>query len=180
MIFNEWIKDKSLFEEINNIKEFPFITSYGAKNLDMAYSLTYGSRPIPSNIETMTVTDVANILVVSFGDNWSNQYNLLKDEILLGVESQIVLDETTKDDIIRITNNEQENKVSAFNSDDLAVNDGDTNTTNDDTKKESNRNNVSKKLSMTAIKQQLELFNTSFLKDVVLQDVSKLLSLSIY
>ena len=180
MIYNEWIKDNSLFGEINRIKEFPFITSYGAEKLDVVYRFNYGGRPIPSNMETMTVTDVANIIVVSYGESWSNQYSLLKDVILLGVESQIVLDETTKDDIIRISSSKTENEVTAFNTDELSTDNADANTINDDTKKDSSRNNTSKKVSMTAIKQQLELFNSSFIKDIVLRDVSTILSLSIY
>ena len=58
-MFNEWLKDGSLFTEINRIKEFPFITLYGAEKLDLIYRMTYGSRTIPSNMETMTLTDVS-------------------------------------------------------------------------------------------------------------------------
>lgn len=180
MMFNEWLKDGSLFTEINRIKEFPFITSYGAENLDLIYRMAYGSRTIPANMETMTLTDVANILIVTYGDNWINKYNLLKDEILLGVESQVILDETVNDDIIKNSNRNSESKVSAYNVDDLSINDGDKDSMSEDTKHESNRNTTTKNVTMNAIKQQLELFNTNFVMDIVCKDISKMLSLSIY
>lgn len=179
-MFNEWLKDMSLFSEINRIKEFPFITLYGAEKLDLIYRMTYGSRTIPSNMETMTLTDVANILIVTYGDNWINKYNLLKDEILLGVESQVILDETIKDDIIKNSNRNSESKVSAFNDDEMSPNDSDTDTVNEDTQKELNRNTTTKNVTLNAIKTQLELFNTNFVIDIVCKDISKMLSLSIY
>lgn len=180
MIFNEWLKDGSLFAEINRIKEFTFITLYGVKNLDLVYRITYGNRTIPSNMETMTLTDVANILIVTYGDNWINKYKLLKDEILLGVESQVILDETLNDDIIKNSNRNSESKVSAYNVDVLSLNDGDTDSISENTNHEANRNTTTKNVTMNAIKQQLELFNTNFIMDVVCKDISKMLSLSIY
>lgn len=180
MIFNEWLKDGSLFTEINRIKEFPFITLYGAKNLDLVYRMAYGSRTLPSNMETMTLTDVANILIVTYGDNWINKYNLLKDKVLLGVESQIIFDETINDDIIKNSNRISESKVSAYNVDVLSLNDGDTDSISENTNHDSNRNTTTKNVTMNAIKQQLELFNTNFIMDIVCKDISKMLSLSIY
>lgn len=180
MMFNEWLKDGSLFTEINRIKEFTFITLYGAENLDLVYRMTYGTRHIPSNMVTMTLTDVANIIIVTYGDNWNNKYNLLKDEILLGVESQIIFDETANDDIIKNSNRNSESKVSAFNDDEMSPNDSDTDSVNENTQKELNRNTTTKKVTMNAIKTQLELFNSNFVLDTVCKDISKMLSLSIY
>lgn len=180
MIFNEWIKEKSLFTEINRIKEFSFITAYGAKNLDLIYKMTYGNRHIPSNMITMTITDIANIIIVSYGDNWVNKYNLLKDEILLGVESQIIFNESKNDDTIKNSSRNSESKVSAYNDDEMSPNDSDSDIMNEDTKKELNRNTTTKNITLKAVKEQLELFNKNFVLDTVCKDVSKTLSLSIY
>lgn len=180
MIFNEWIKDKpSLFSEINKIKPFTFITEYGAENVDILYKIKYGNRTVSKSVEKLTIPELARILVTQFGDNWENKYRLLKDELLLGVDSKTVIDETIRDNTTRMSASNQTTSVSAFNVDDLSTNDSSENTANDDVQKESSKNTVTTHTNMNAIKTQLELLKTSFI-DSVLEDVSKVVSLSIY
>lgn len=179
MMFNEWIKDNSLFTEIDSIKPFTFISQHGAKNIDLVYKMSYGSKPIPKNVECLTVNEVANIIVVNYGDSWNNKYNLLKDEILLGVEEKTVLDETVTDEYLRTMSSNQENKVSAFNDDEMSPNDSSNDSLNDKSDKDVNRNREITKTSLNAIKTQLEIFNSNFI-NIVCKDVSKIVSLSIY
>ena len=181
MNFNEWIKGKpSLFNEINKIKPFPFIDTYGSENIDLLYKTKYGTRSIPTSIENLTVPELAKLLVTSFGDSWSNKYTLLKDELLLGVDSKTVVDEMVTDDTTRTTNSNQTNKVSAFNDDDLTTNDSSDDVVNDDIQKERSKSVVTTNTNMNAIKSQLELMDSNFIVDTVLKDVSTLVSLSIY
>lgn len=180
MNFNELLKDNSLFGTINSIKEFPFITSYGAEKIDLLYKMLYGSRIIPSNVENMSIQDIANVIVVSFGDKWEKQYKLLTDELLAGVESKTVIEESTEDDTDRNLTTTTINKVSAFNEDELTENDGDDEKSNLNETKKSTRNSTNTTTSMKAIKDQLELLTSNFIIDVVMKDVSQLLSLSIY
>lgn len=179
MIFNEWLKDGSLFTEINTITPSPFITKYGAANLDLIYKMRYGAKTIPSSMESLTVPDVARIISISYSDNWNNKYTLLHDKILLGVGSQVIVEDSTKDDIIRNSNSNSESNVSAFNEDTMTPNDSDSNTVNDDTNKTSTKNSSTTHTNMNAIKQQLKLFNSSFI-NTVCEDVRKVVSLSIY
>lgn len=180
MFFNEWIKGKpSLFSEISKIKPFTFITECGAENIDILYKVKYGNRTVSKNVENLTIQELARILVTQFGDNWENKYRLLKDELLLGVDSKTVIDETIRDNTTRLNTSNQITSVSAFNVDDLSTNDSSENTTNDDVQKESSKNTVTTHTNMNAIKEQLELLKSSFI-DSVLEDVSKIVSLSIY
>lgn len=180
MIYNEWIEDKSLFSEINNIESFPFIELYGVEKLDLLYKVNYGNKIISKNIESLTVSDVANIIVISHATSWKNQYDLLMNEIRLGVESVNTIEETVSEDMLRILDSDNINKVSAFNSEDLTMNDSNVDSVNEDSEKKLIRNREQANKSFTAIQKQLELFNSSFVVDVVCKDVSKILSLSIY
>lgn len=180
MQFNEWLGDNSLFTEIQNIEPFSFIESYGATNLDMLYKMSYGTRTIPKSVEKLSVKDVANIIVISYGENWINKHELLTNEILLGVDFKTVENETLSDDTVRTSSSDTTNKVSAYNDDELVTNDNSSDSMNDEALKEINRNRDSTKTSMNAIKSQLELFNSNFIIDVVCKDVSKTVSLSIY
>lgn len=180
MIFNEWLKDQSLFSTINSIRSLPFITAYGAEKIDLIYKMLYGSRFIPSNVENMSITDVANIIVVSYGDNWEKQYKLLTDELLLGVDSKTTTEESIEDDTDRNLTTTNMNKVSAFNDDELTENDSEDENSNLNETKKSTRNSTTTTTSMKAIKDQLDLLTSDFIIDVVLRDVSRMLSLSIY
>lgn len=180
MIFNEWVKGKpSLFSEISKIKPFTFITEYGAENIDTLYKIKYGDRTVSKSVEKLTIPEIARVLVTIFGDNWDNKYRLLKDELLLGVDSKTIVDETIRDNTTRLSKSNQTTAVSAFNVDDLSTNDSSENTENDDMLKESSKNTVTTHTNMNAIKEQLELLKSNFI-DSVLEDVSKVISLSIY
>lgn len=180
MLFNEWIKGKpSLFSEISKIKPFTFISEYGAENIDILYKIKYGNRTVSKSVENLTIPELARILVTEFGDNWDNKYRLLKDELLLGVDSKTVVDETIRDNTTRVSTSNQTTSVSAFNVDDLSTNDSSENTADDMQNKESSKNTVTTHTNMNAIKSQLELLKTNFI-DSVLEDVSKVVSLSIY
>ena len=180
MMFNEWIRGKpSLFNEINKIKPSPFIDEYGAENIDLLYKIKYGYRTVPKSIENLTIPELARILAISFGDNWNNKYTLLKEGLLLGVDSKTIVDETIKDDTIRVSNTNQINKVSAFNDDSLTTNDSNEDTVNDDIQKNISKNMVTTHSNMKAIQSQLELLKSNFIESV-LDDVSRVISLSIY
>lgn len=179
MLFNEWIKGNSLFTEINKIKPFSFITSHGVDNLDLIYKMTYGSKQVPKSIEDLTVTDLANIIVTTYGENWNKKYELLTNEILLGVDYRTIVSETISDDMIKNVSGSSTSKVSAYNDDELSTNDSNDDSMNEDSQKELNRNNETTKTSFNVAKSQLELFNSNFI-NIVCKDISKIVSLSIY
>lgn len=180
MIYNEWIKDKpSLFNAINVNQPSQFITLYGSDKIDLLYKLRYGNKTLPSSLINLTVDELGGIISIVCSDHWNRKYTLLRDEILLGVDSKEIVEESVNDDIIRISNSNSENKISAYNDDELTTNDTDSNIITDDTKKEGTRIITKTNVNMNAIVTQLEILNSNFLDDV-LKDVSEIISLSIY
>lgn len=180
MIFKEWVQDKSFFGTINSIRTFPFITAFGADKMDVIYTMLYGSRFIPSNVENMSVYDVAAVVVASFGDKWEKQYKLVENELLLGVDSKTTTEESTEDDTDRNIKTTRDNKVSAFNTDDMADNDIEDENSTLSEKNKSTKINTTTTTSIKAIQDQLDLLQSDFIIDVIMKDVSRLLSLSIY
>ena len=181
MIYNEWIKGKtSLFSELQNTGlTSQFIVDYGAENLDLIYKMGYGTKTIPKSIENLTISELAKIISISYGDNWSKKYTLLQDEILLGVENKTVTNETVADNSTRTTNSNQTSKVSAFNVDVLSTNNGSDDSVDDDSTKDVTKSKDTTKTGFNVIKDQLELFDSNFVS-IVVKDVSKIVSLSIY
>lgn len=180
MIYNEWIKGKtSLFTELNASMPSLFIANYGAENLDLIYKMGYGTKTIPKSIENLTITELAKIINISYGDNWIKKYTLLQDEILLGVENKTVTNETVADNSTRTTNSNQTSKVSAFNVDVLSTNNGSDDSVDDDSTKDVTKSKDTTKTGFNVIKDQLKLFDSNF-ASIVVKDVSKIVSLSIY
>lgn len=95
------------------------------------------------------------------------------------MEEKTVLDETVTDEYLRTMSSNQENKVSAFNDDEMSPNDSSNDSLNDKSDKDVNRNREITKTSLNAIKTQLEIFDSNFI-NIVCKDVSKIVSLSIY
>ena len=179
MNFNEWIQDKNgIFTEMLKIKPLPFFFDYESTNIDTLYKIKYGSRVIANHIINLSTLEVANILITSYGDKWSNKYALLK-EMENGVDSKTIVDEKINDDVKRVSSSNQTNQVSAFNDEDVATNDVQVDIVNDDVKKDSARKIIKTHKSMNAIKTQLDLLKSSFIEEVF-QDVNKIIFLSIY
>lgn len=179
MFFNEWIRNKNgIFTEMLKIGHLSFFSDYSAKNIDTLYKIKYGSRTIAKNIVDLTPLEVAHILVAVYGEKWNNKYALLKG-MEMGVDSKTIVEENINDDVKRVSSSNQTNQVSAFNDIDVATNDVQVDTVNDDVKKDTTKNTVKTHKSMNAIKTQLDLLNSNFIDDV-LQDVNKIVFLSIY
>lgn len=179
MTFNEWIKSNSLFSEIFSIKDFEFITIHTASTLDLSYKLMFGNKKIPSIMEVTSCNEIAKILVMLYGDKWDKTYNILKHELLLGVESKKVIDYSKKDDENSNTNTDNVNKIPSYNDAELIID----NTSNDviisNKSKITNDNTVETIISNKVLLEQMKLFSNSFIDDV-LKDIDKSLSLKIY
>lgn len=180
MEFKEWVKDDSLFHEINDIRKFPFIKEYDSETLDLLYTSLYGRHTVPKNIENLDVSDVAHLIVISFGKKWEQQHELLHEELMLGVERKTQTDETGQDETKQETKSDRQNKVSAYNDDEMITSDGSQDETTDSTDKESNKNTETTETSFKTVKEQLELLNSSFIRETVFQDIRNMLSLSIH
>lgn len=181
MTYNEWIEKKTgLFSELSTIYHYSFMNDFNADKLDMVYKMKYGEKPVPKALENYSVNDVANIIHITYGDNWDKQYTLLKDEMLVGVDNKKVVDEITSDKTKETMTGSKTNKVSAYNNDVMVDNDSSKDNSDNDTTKDVTRNTTTKNISLNAVQKQLDVLKSNFVLDVVCKDVSKIVSLSIY
>lgn len=180
MIYKEWAMGQpTLFGEINKVIQSELITLYGADKLDLMYKIQYGERTIPKSIESLSTIQVAKIIAISYAETWNNKYKLLKEELMLGIKNQKILEENLKDDTIRVTTNDSSKSVSAFNEDEPSFSDGNEDHTNDNVNKNSSRNVTQTEKDFTVFQAQLELLSEPPVM-FLLNDVSKVVSLSIY
>ena len=81
---------------------------------------------------------------------------------------------------IKTVDSNNENKVSAYNDDELSTNDSSSDNSSEDKQRESDKNTETTQSSFNVVKSQLELFNSSFIINTILKDISELTLLSIY
>ena len=112
--------------------------------------------------------------------NWKNQYKLLVDDLVLGVESKTITNEVVSDDETKNIDSNNENKVSAYNDDELSTNDSSSDNLSEDRQRETDKDIETTKSSLYATKSQLELFDSSFIINVICKDINELISLPIY
>lgn len=113
----EFLDGSNLWDSINSIKEYPFITP----DLNRLFLIEYGQMPLFSGIEGDTVENIAEYCVRLFGDKWDSLLEL--SGVKLDVSETATTTETTVNTEARATERTDTDKVSAYNSDDL-IDDG--------------------------------------------------------
>lgn len=177
---------QNLFDEINKIYPFPFIKTFPVDKLNLLYISTHGERTLSQAGITLTVPELATIIVGCYSDKWDRIHKVLATDISF-VESHIETVIETTNENGSSSNNMTETsvgKVSAYNDDDFVNDEQDTNTnethgTNENTiehtRERKVRENVTKNLENAINYLQLVL-----IYNIIFADVNRVITLSIY
>lgn len=117
-----FLKDSKLWEQINLIEPFPFITP----ELDYIFIIEYGSLPLFTPIYQDSVESVAKYLVQTFGEKWRKISQLADLDIGAGSIEVQEIEHTAL--VEGAVDNEAIDKVSAYDSDLLVDDSGKTGT----------------------------------------------------
>lgn len=130
MKVSEKFTTENLFDEINKIHPFPFISLFNADKMNLFYINTYGDRTLSKIGRNLTVPEIANILVNLYGEKWDKIYeSILVDFPILENYVETVTEKTNETG--NSTNNTTETnveKVSAYNDNDFVNDEQSTNT----------------------------------------------------
>lgn len=130
MKVSEKFTTENLFDEINKIRQFPFISLFSADKMNLFYINTYGDRTLSKMGRNLTVPEIANILVNLYGEKWDKIYeSILVDFPILENYVETVTEKTNETG--NSTNNTTETnveKVSAYNDNDFVNDEQSTNT----------------------------------------------------
>lgn len=181
MTFNEWKKGKeSLFTQISTLVSSHIFDTADSESLDLAFSYLYGNRDIPRSMEEQTLNEVAKTVVLLNNKKWTNQYDLLYNEVVAGVANETIIDETNSSDSVRTLDRNTQENVSAFNDTDYSPDSENVEGLIDDNANTGSRNRVETRKSLWAIQEQMRIEQQSFIQDVVMKDISKLVTISVY
>lgn len=114
----EFLDGVNLWEAIDTVKPYPFITP----DLNNLFLVDYGQMPLFSGIAGDSVENIAGYVVKLFGDKWDSLLEL--SGVPLDVTESNIVTETVVTDEARTTDRTDTDKVSAFNSDELITEGG--------------------------------------------------------
>lgn len=196
MIKKMKIKDKfnevGLFTEMSKVGNLKFISEYlTAKQIDTLYNVKFGERLLACEFETMTCSEVAEIVYNSFANTWNKEFDLLATEIpLLKTFENTTTKEVngTTDRKANITEQYEENsQVAGDNIEDYVNNDSNNSNRNNDTlEKMTNINKVSttesgfKGDSYKLLRSAIDYLKVNLLYDIIMVDINDLITLNIF
>ena len=166
-----------IFTELKKLNTNAMMDSEKLHNLFM---VRYGDRNVNPSIINLTPFQIADLLTFEYGKKWeilSNEiwvgFNLgskqvnKKTETITKTENR----ETLKDDV---------NKVSAYDTDELIVNDGNTSNTTDGLTGNESRVTTDEIIDMETVYNNLANSQKNSIIESVLNDVKSFITLSIY
>ena len=174
------LKSGSLWGAIQSIEDFPFFADNDPLKLDMLQVNQYGDRSVFNKMATKTIDEIADSIVLTHRNSWAKLIELNSLDINLGSTGTKKITENIDDDETRTNLKNDLNKVSAYNTDQLIVNDGMSSDSNDTLKGSKKRILTEENLNLDIAYTNLSLIQKHNIINIVLKDVSNYLTLDIY
>lgn len=178
MILDEFLFNDSLFDRIQTLSPYPFFDTVHPLKMDELLKIKFGERLVFRKFLNVDLDTIALFINSEFGKKWQNIIIALESDIKNG--SERVLSENTDNTILNIGNNVIENKVSAFNSDELVIDKADNNTSNTETDNKTVKTTSEKLTSFATVYNNLSMVQKLNIINTVISDVAKHLTLDIY
>ena len=183
MYISDKFSSENLFEKMNEIKTLPW-TDF--TYINMLWLKNYGSRKVLSSWETTPITDIANLLTVMYANRWEILFsNVSKDILVNGNKSNTTTKIITDNNSVsRETTNNTVHKVSAFDSEEFADDNSDTEnstsqeTANNDKKEVVESNGKNGNFTNDFIAFNSYLTKTKFF-DMIMTDINEVLTIKI-
>lgn len=178
MILDEFLFNDSLFERIETLSPYPFFDTVHPLKMDELLKIKFGERLVFRKFLNVDLDTIALFIHSEFNNKWNNIILTLESDIKNG--SERVLSENTDNTISNIGSNVTENKVSAFNSDELVIDKADNNTSNSETDNKTVKTTSEKLTSFATVYNNLSMAQKLNIINTVISDVAKHLTLDIY
>lgn len=176
--YEELVKDSNgIFFYLNKISALPFTNNeVNISELDEVYLFKFGEQLLFRKVRNLleehskeeTLEKLARIIKTQYSEKWKKNYSTFLSDYKLGVKEIVQYNQTNKD----VSN--QLNKLSAFDSDELVVNDGNELNINKDLKRDVSTINMDKLIT------DMEKLQDNFIYDMIFKDIRSTINLKIY
>ena len=170
----------NIFEYINKDNSLPFINDDNKSVLNNLLIVKYGDKTLYSKFELLTVNEIAEMILLTHKTHWLELVSFKDSELNPFAGSKNVITETITETGNIVNNNDRVNKVSAYNDDELIVNDGDSTISNEQKKGETIRTLTSENFDYRNAYNNLSLSDKTNILKIVIKDIADFLTLTIY
>lgn len=178
MILDEFLFNESLFDRIQTLSPYPFFETVHPLKMDELLKIKFGERLVFRKFLSVDLDTIALFINSEFGKKWQNIIVAIESDIKIG--SERVLSENTDNKVLNTGNNVTENKVSAFNSDELVIDKADDNSSNSEIDNKTVKTTSEKLNSFATVYNNLSMVQKLNIINTVISDVAKHLTLDIY
>lgn len=180
LTLGEYLEGDSMWGLIQALYPFPFLGEYTPTKLDSLLILNHGDKLIYHKIPAMGFELVAQDVVFNYKQKWLDLLAINELTLNIGADSTHKISETLTHAETRINIQDNINKVSAFNTDELIANDGSNSNNSDDIDYSKTRVLTDETLSLQTAFNNLNVKQKNTIIQTVNNDVASLLTLNIY
>ena len=175
-----WLAGGSIFTAIQTAENFPFFADTTPAEFDQMLSLTYGQRMVTSAFNSFDINVAGKFITKLYGKKWAAliQFNISPPDIGAKSVTKTTGNQNTVGTKNDISNSE--NKVSAFNSDDLITDTGARNELDENVTQDITRDSSVSVIDWQTVFNNLSLSERTNIISVVLKDVATYLTVSVY
>ena len=177
---SQYLDGESIWWRVLALVAIPELGSIGADALDKNLILNHGDKNIFYKIPLMGLDDVARDIGYNYEKKWKDLISIESLNINIGADNTHKISETLNHAETRINTQENINKVSAFNTNELLTNDGSNSNNSDDIDYNKVRTLTDENLSLETAFNNLSLSQKNIIIRTVNNDISSLLTLDIY
>ena len=175
-----WLVGGSIFTAIQTAENLPFFADNPPAELDQMLSITYGNRMVASAFNNFDINTAGKFITKLYGEKWKAlvEFNISPPD--LGAKS--FTKTTGRQNTVGTKNDvsNSENKVSAFNSDALITDAGTSNKLDENVTQDITRDSSVSVIDWQTAFNNLSLSERTNIISVVLKDVARYLTVSVY
>lgn len=182
MKLNEYLGDVNLVEMVLNSDniQLPLLKPENVTTLNNMLLINYGERVLYEKFELLTLTEISDMIALVHSVHWKDLIALKASEVNPLYSSSNTVTETVTETGNTINTNENVNKVSAMNDDELTVNDGSSSNANENKQGERTRILTDNKTDFNNVYNNLSLSAKNNIINIVIKDIVDFLTLTIY
>ena len=172
------LENESIFTRIQSLSPYPFFDTMLPEDMDTALIINYGERVVYHKLHNLNLDKLARIINSLYGSNWEKLITINTLDFKSVAEK--IVNETTNNNVISTGSNSTDNKVSAYNSDELVTDTKDVGNSTNTEDLTGTKQTSEKTISLQTAYNNLLLTQKVNILNTVLKDVSSYLTLGIY
>lgn len=175
-----YLGNSNIFTSINNIKKYPFLEGVESDAVNMMLKISYGQKIVFSGVADLTPDDVAPFIVKTYGDKWDALLLTAGQRNNIAAGTTKVTSGSSSDSGTKTIDGINTHKASAYNSDELIVDNSDVKNDVETTSGKADKSGKEETVSIKNLFDNLPLFERTNIINIVLKDVSTYLTINIY